>query len=172
MPLLHQRTTSARAGVMHLLDWMHHSYYALAPAGTVRCQRCEQPTPLRVTEDAWSQGEQLHYTVATTCSACGHRDRMWLSGVVLALPAGRQFWQEHGRVRLLRERPVEDGGSSAVIGLEAVASAARFEIVVSLPTLTVIGIHGAHGHGSDLVRRSPPGGIVQSSAGDATHAFG
>jgi hypothetical protein len=141
MPLLHRDSTTARAGVSRLLDWMHHSYYGIAPGGMVRCQRCGRPTPPLVVVAGWDCVPQVRYTVGTACAACGHRDRMWLSGVALALPEGRRFWREHRRVRLLAERTVErDGRGVAIVGLEAVGTGARFEVAAELTTLTVRGI--------------------------------
>ncbi len=143
MPLLHRDTLTAKAGVSRLFDWMHRSFYGIAPSGMVHCQRCERLTPLHVAPIGWAHAPQLRYTVTTTCASCGHRDRMWLSGIVLGLPEGRRFWRQHRRVRLLPERTVEwEGRVVAVLGLGSIESSARLEVIAELTTLTVLNIKG------------------------------
>ena len=139
MPLLHDQTASGREGVSRLLGWMHDGYFSCAPTGWVQCTRCGCPTTPTIVPLGAHYAPQLRNGTLTACVACGHRDVLWLSGIALALPEGRQLWREQRRVRVLGERDVEAAGRPAVVlGLESVGSAARLEVVVARDTLAVI----------------------------------
>ncbi len=143
MPHLHRQSGSAAAGVSRLLDWLGNRYWPEAPEGLVRCVRCARPVVARLVPFAeYPFAPQVRYAVATACAECGHRDLIWLNTLLLSLPVARRFWREQRRVRFLAEREVEAGGHPAVVlGFESVGSAARCEVVASLDTFAVLGLH-------------------------------
>jgi len=144
MPLLHHTGSDMQGAVERLLDWMDARYWQSAPPGLVRCVRCERPVaPVVGPPVGWEHVPQVRYGVITACAHCGTRNMMWLSSQALAHPAGRAFWREQRRVRLLPERAVEAAGRAAiVIGLESAGSADRLEIVTTQGSGEIVAVYG------------------------------
>ena len=139
-----------RPALSRLLDWIHEYYQAQASAGGVRCLRCGRQTPLRfgTAPAALRIGQpprpltNLHgiYAWCESCEFAAGLEEWW--SLTLSLPAVREFWRQHPRMRALPRREVEHQGCRALVtGFESVAASARVEVVFSHNTFTALSVH-------------------------------
>ena len=121
--------------------WAHGFYQPGLARGVATCVRCGKAVRPRVRGPL--PGECSMFQADASCDTCGPNTQS-LYGTLLALPAVRQFWREHGRIRRLPVRQLEAQGVPAVtIGCESVRSSARFEAVFALADFRVL--HSSHG---------------------------
>jgi hypothetical protein len=114
----------------------------LAPA-MVTCPRCGQPMTIRQgmpPDGPISLREQP--SAYTRCAGCGWESAQDLSGLLLCLREGRQFWRRHHRIHLLPRRIVEAEGSAALVtSFVEMSGSARLDIISALETHQVLRIH-------------------------------
>jgi RNA polymerase sigma factor (sigma-70 family) len=72
------------------------------------------------------------------CDVCGSVCSVSLTGLVLALPAVRQFWQANPRMRMLPNREIEAG---ILTTFQSVTHGASVEVISSADHFDLIGIH-------------------------------
>lgn len=128
-----------KPALTRLLRW-GHDYWRGHGRESVPCTACGSPTPVRIA--AYTGAVAGHFAEAT-CPTCGQVAHWSLSGIVLALPAVRQFWQRHGRIRMLPEQQIEvDGATALVTRFESVTAPARLEVVALRDTFEIIPASG------------------------------
>lgn len=80
------------------------------------------------------------------CRRCGWETAQGLGGLLLALPEGRRFWREQGRIRMLPWREVERAGERAwVTSFVSLETAGRFEVVSAAATHRILEVEGRVG---------------------------
>ncbi len=80
------------------------------------------------------------------CGACGVNVQTYHAWLALCTPEGRRFYKQHRRIRRAAEFVVTvgpAGGPALVTRYEAVAAAARLDVVPALDSLRVLAVHGA-----------------------------
>lgn len=112
------------------LDWMNSYYQRALDEQASACYICGEalPAPRPTLLPAW-RATQAH-GFWSRCSGCGAESAQPLAGLALATPEGRQFRQEHPRMRLAPERDIEVDGQSVVV--------TRFISMTDLATLDVL----------------------------------
>jgi len=116
----------------HILDWMDSFYQPALTNWAVTCYVCGTIIPLHWREPValagWGPDRVLG--LFHRCRTCGAECSQPLAGLALASPAGRRFYQEHRRIRLLPEQDIEADGHPAVV--------TRFSSLTTCDTLDVV----------------------------------
>jgi RNA polymerase sigma-70 factor (ECF subfamily) len=139
-----------RPALARLLAWIHEYYQVQASAGSVRCLRCGRRIPLRygTAPAALRIGRppqpltNTHgiYAWCENCEFAAGLEEWW--SLTLSLPAVREFWRQHPRMRALPQRQVEYQGCGAIVtGFESLTANARIEVVSSQNTFMVLGVY-------------------------------
>jgi hypothetical protein len=114
----------------HTLDWMDGFYRTALTNSTVTCYVCGAKlllhSPVPLTLAGWGGVLGLFHR----CHSCGAECAQPLAGLALASPAGRRFYREHPRIRLLPEQDIEVEGHPAIV--------THFASLTSCDTLDVI----------------------------------
>jgi hypothetical protein len=138
MPGLFSGIKGYKPALSRLMAWVDTCFQQGLAGAPVSCAHCGGTLLFRIEED--SSGTHLW----AHCGACGRGHHATLGGRLLALPAGRRFWRAHPRLRPLPEVAVEAAGVPAIVTrYESVTEHARFEVVCTRATCTVLSIHGA-----------------------------
>jgi RNA polymerase sigma-70 factor (ECF subfamily) len=147
-PELLEGVASFKSILSRQMEWIdRHARRILAGAASP-CPSCGRPFSVRMygPEDA---AECLPVTLrdqhnmVALCARCGVGTVQTLRCLVLDLPAGRRFWRDEGRIRMLPERAIEYGGRAAVLGgLESLGGTARLEVVSARDTFEVLALRG------------------------------
>src|SRR5687768_1803598 len=96
-------------------------------------------------EDTEAMLQNPHF-VFIECESCGDATSAAYLGVLLNLPAVRQFWSERRRIRRLHQREVEAAGVAAIVTrFESLSDSALLDVVSTRDTLELVGIYGAPG---------------------------
>lgn len=111
--------------------------------------RSERPScldcggPVRLHQKAGPYAGWANPSFRQSCAHCGSSWDFTMLGFLLALPAGKRFWQRHPRLRSLPVREVEAAGLPALVaGLEDVTGRATLEVVCARDTLAVSSVRG------------------------------
>ncbi|QBD80569.1 RNA polymerase sigma factor [Ktedonosporobacter rubrisoli] len=123
--------------------WCHRYYYTALDKGSVECEDCGTVQPvtichidelpewmLRYPYNLKCRWEGHNCVVNTACPVCQMACTTSLEGLTMSLPAARQFYREHQRIRTLPTQEVETEGRRALV--------VRFESVTANELLTVV----------------------------------
>lgn len=132
-----------KPALSRVMRWTHAYYERGLRERVAPCMKCGRPTPVRTRPpEDWPPAMRERRSVHVRCRSCGITPNESLAGLVLILPAGRDFWRRHPRMRHLPEREVEAGGRAAVVTtFESVTGLARLAVVSARDTYEVISIH-------------------------------
>ncbi len=145
-----QSMKRVRPALARLRGWTHRYYRKHLDELMAPCLRCGRLVPLRIASSLREvdaerfSGRWLDDRgVYQMCSDCKLHNWTSLEGLVLALPEGGRFLQEHPRFRTLPDQEVEvDGRAALVTRFESVTDLARFEVVSTSDTYRVLRING------------------------------
>ncbi len=146
--------------VSRLKSWCERNYWEAVRNGSIACEGCGGNVPVRIggLEDSpewvlskeregrlgwlWDISERV---VMILCASCSAVHRTGLASLVLCLPEGKQFLQEHPRIRTLPSQEVETAGRRAILSrFESVSDNARLTVVSDYETYRVLRIDGAY----------------------------
>jgi RNA polymerase sigma factor (sigma-70 family) len=137
-----------------LRNWCSQYYWTGLRDGSIACEGCGRMLPVRISgaEDLpdWvrNRGDNAEWTarymgrfVTILCEACQATFKTILEYLVLDLPEGRQFLQEHPRIRTLPAQEVEAEGRRAIVTRhESVTDNARLTAVADYETYKILHI--------------------------------
>lgn len=125
-------------------DFMSKAYRRFLDDGIAHCLNCGAGTTLIDGKPDFLPEEfrsmiGKHYL----CQSCGSRSDSSLAGLIITMPAMREFWRQHPRIRRLPDRFVETDGHAAVVtGYESVSDDARIEIISKRDDFRTLRING------------------------------
>lgn len=130
-----------------LMSWCNNYYRTGLSKGMIPCEGCGRnlavhvgPPPLYALKYLREKNE---WTVNICCTSCNSTFTTPLESLVLSLPKGRQFWQEHPRIRTLPRQYIETEGRDAIITrLESVTENAQLTVVSAQDNYEVLHIYG------------------------------
>jgi len=133
-----------RPALTRLMRWVDARYRPALAGGTLACEGCGRPIPLRHhPPPEFAAALPSLRGVHARCDRCGLMTDVRLSNLVLYLPEVRRFWRDHPRLRTLPEREVEAGGRPAlVLGFASVTDSTRLDVIVARDTYETLAIHG------------------------------
>jgi RNA polymerase sigma-70 factor (ECF subfamily) len=135
--------TSYRPALSRLLVFMDDIYRCKLVNGMVPCISCGRPTQLRAGPPPDAPPlpatlEPLH----NRCEACKTIFSTARVAIALCLPAGREFWRKHPRIRLRPSPEIEvDGRTTTLTRLESLSDSARLDVITDRETYQVIAVH-------------------------------
>jgi RNA polymerase sigma-70 factor (ECF subfamily) len=141
-PVLFDGVRGYRAAFSRVLGSCHRVLVHGLDQKAGACRTCGGRMPLELGRYVDEPIRGL-YWLRGRCTTCGRDLDTGLGTLALCLPEGRRFWRDHPRMLILPERPVEaDGHQAIVTRLQDTAGSARLDVVISLDTFAVLGIHG------------------------------
>ncbi len=120
-----------------IADWTHTYYRQGIADQVVDCTHCGQPNPLqrRVTE------HDNQHRLIVECAACGDICSVSLTGMVLALPVVRQFWQDHPRLHTLPQVGITlDGRAAIATTFQSITHHAALEVISAIDDFRVLAV--------------------------------
>ncbi|MFL5800325.1 MAG: RNA polymerase sigma factor [Roseiflexaceae bacterium] len=134
-----------KPALSRVMTWSDEHYRRRLNHRMVVCLICGHPTALR---DGWPDDAPvwpwaLHTApLHTRCNVCSVIMTTSHTAMALCLPEGRQFWQEHPKIRFRSVARIEAEGCAALVSsFESLSDSARFEVVSNLDTCAVIRVH-------------------------------
>lgn len=107
------------------------------------CPICGGEVAVQITHDR--AGKELPDRItrlSAFCSRCNWATNSNLTGLVMALPEGQQFWRENPRMRTLPQEVVESQGVLALVTrLQSISGTAQLAVVSRRDTLETLGIY-------------------------------
>ena len=137
-----------KPALSRLLTWGETYYHPNLLSRTVPCLHCGRPTTLgfnpSVHAPLWVQtGYGNRQGVYHECECRDSQSWASLDFLTLSLPQGRQFLQEHPRMRSLPPYEVETDGRPAIVTrFESVTEQARLEVVSARDSYEVLRVYG------------------------------
>ncbi len=139
-----------------LINWCAHYYWTGLRDGTILCDQCKRPLPVRISRAAdfpdWARSidERVSWNnhpddrfVAILCASCHASFKSVLECIILELPEGQQFLQAHPRIRTLPNQEVEAAGRPALVSrFESITDSATLTVVSDYETYRVLSIEG------------------------------
>lgn len=135
---------SYRGGLSRSLEVIHDRFRERAVDGYACCPGCQRWRPLRHGAPSWiPPGELCLDVIYVDCPRCARSDRETWQSLTWSLPAVRQFWRQHPRLRYLGEREIDvDGQPAVVTGFESFDGPARIEVVSRRDTFEALSVDG------------------------------
>lgn len=136
--------TAYRPALTRLMIWVDAYYRPALGGGTLACEGCGQPIPLRhQPPPEYAALLPSLRGVHARCDHCRLTTDVRLSNLALYLPEVRRFWRDHPRLRTLPEHAIEaDGRPALVLGFASVTDGARLDVVVARDTYATLAIYG------------------------------
>jgi hypothetical protein len=123
---------SVKPALSRLLAWTHRETRQALDAAPRPCPRCgvRMTVTLAMPEDGPPSLRELP-GLTERCRACGWIAANGIGILALTLPAARQFWRDHPRIRRLPVSEIDvDGVPALATGFESVSDRARLEVVL------------------------------------------
>jgi len=139
---------TVRAALNHLMMWNDSYYQPGLATGSVLCPCCGRNATLLIELPEEGTERGLDEPGVRVLCSCAILSTYSVRSLALSTPAGRQFWQEHPRIRLHQQRRVEYEGHAALItSYESVNGSATLDTVMKLATFEVMAVHQTSRHG-------------------------
>ncbi len=135
-----------KPALSRMYAWDHNYYRPNLSARTIPCPACGRPTELQrgpSEHPSLSPWHRNRHGIFHQCDRCTPANYCWesLEFMVLALPEGRRFQQEHPRIRSLPHQEVEvDGRAALVTTFESVTNTDRFVVISARDTYELLRI--------------------------------
>ena len=115
--------------------------------GFATCRLCGRSLPLQHTVAHYAPPSiRAKRGLHIYCHDCESGSYETLDGLALNLAPGREFFQNHPRIRALPQREIErDGAPAIVVAFAGVAGNATFDVILQRDTYETIAIHRSDG---------------------------
>lgn len=138
-----QRMTAFRPILKRMMADVSAYYAEGGLQGWAPCRRCGAPAPLRLLPVEQWEAAEAAYQVDVTCARCGVSANEALPGLALASPAGRRFWQDHPRIRMLRAQAITFEGRPALLtSFESLDARARLDVIAARDAFRILATEG------------------------------
>jgi RNA polymerase sigma factor (sigma-70 family) len=123
------KVQSIKSVMKRLFNWSNQHF---GPAGSrVNCGWCGQPVTIEIGPRMTPRGSEI--TLDASCPDCGTIQNESLYGQAIHHPQSYAFWQEHKRIRILPQRPLEvDGHPAVCTTFESVRGVRQLHVISSV----------------------------------------